>query len=168
MIDMAEKRCVFPGSFDPVTNGHLDLIRRSAALFDEVVVAVLHNPAKEGLFPVEKRLELLARACEDMDNVRVDSFEGLLVDDRRSQNARIVVRGLRGVRDFESECQMAQLNHQLSPEVETFFLATSPEHMHVSSSAVREIGMFGGDLSPYVPQSILQEVARILKPRTHC
>ena len=164
---MSEKLCVFPGSFDPVTNGHLDLIRRAASLFDEVVVAVLHNPAKTGVFTVEKRLELLGKACEGMPNVRFDSFEGLLVDYMRAKGARIVIRGLRGVRDFESECQMAQLNHQMLPEMETFFLTTSPEYMHISSSAVREIGMFGGDVSPYVPGVIAEEIACLLNPCTH-
>ncbi len=160
-----EKRCVFPGSFDPITLGHLDLIERASKLFDEVVVAVLHNPAKTGRFTIEKRMEMLAKACAHIPNVRFDHFEGLLVDYMRSCGVRIVLRGMRGVRDFESECQMAQLNHQMAPEVETLFLTTAPEHAHISSSAVREIGMFGGDVSPYVPACIAQEVAQLLKPQ---
>lgn len=162
---MAEKICVFPGSFDPITIGHLDLIERASALFDEVVVAVLHNPAKEGRFPIQKRMELLQTACAHVPNVRFDYFEGLLVDYMRAKGAKVVLRGLRGTRDFESECQMAQLNHQMAPEVETLFLTTHPAHAHISSSAVREIGMFGGDVSPYVPAAIAQEVARILNPQ---
>lgn len=161
---MAEKRCVFPGSFDPVTIGHLDLIERAAQLYDEVVVAVLHNPAKTGRFTVEKRIELLQKACAHLPNVRFDHFEGLLVAYMRATGSRVVVRGLRGTRDFESECQMAQLNHQMAPEVETLFLMTDPAHAHISSSAVREIAMFGGDVAPYVPQSIASEVAQLLKP----
>jgi len=162
---MAEKICVFPGSFDPITIGHLDLIERAAKLFDEVVVAVLHNPAKEGRFPIQKRLELLEKACSHVPNVRIDHFEGLLVDYMRAHGAKVVLRGLRGVKDFESECQMAQLNHQMEPDVETLFLTTHPAHTHISSSAVREIGMFGGDVSPYVPVSIAQEVALIFTPQ---
>lgn len=162
---MAEKICVYPGSFDPITIGHLDLIQRASLLFDEVVVAVLHNPAKQGRFPIEKRMELLRTACSGLSNVRFDHFEGLLVDYMRNCGAKVVLRGLRGVRDFESECQMAQLNHQMAPEVETLFLTTHPAHAHISSSIVREIGMFGGDVSSYVPASIAQEVARLLSPQ---
>ena len=165
---MSEKRCVFPGSFDPITVGHLDLIERAAGLFDEVVVAVLHNPAKEGCFPIAKRMELLEKACSHVPNVRFDHFEGLLVDYMRANGAKIVLRGLRGARDLESECQMAQLNHQMAPEVETLFLTTAPAYTHISSSAVREIGMFGGDVSPYVPAPIAREVAQILNPHPEC
>ncbi len=160
-----EKICVFPGSFDPVTIGHLDLIERASRLFDEVVVAVLHNPAKTGRFTIEKRMEMLQKSCAHISNVSFDHFEGLLVDYMRSRGATVVLRGLRGVRDFESECQMAQLNHQMAPEVETLFLMTDPAHTHISSSAVREIGMFGGDVAPYVPASIAADVARLLSPQ---
>lgn len=160
--------CVFPGSFDPVTIGHLDLIERASRLFDEVVVAVLHNPAKTGRFTVEKRIELLQKACAHLPNVSFDSFDGLLVDYMRARKARVVLRGVRGGRDFESECQMAQLNHQMAPEVETLFLTTHPAYAHISSSAVREIGMFGGDVTPYVPESIAMEVARLLSRQPEC
>ena len=162
---MAEKRCVFPGSFDPITIGHLDLIERAAGLFDEVIVAVLHNPAKTGRFTTEKRLELLRKACAHVPNVTFDSFEGLLVDYMHTKGIRIVLRGLRGAKDLESESQMAQLNHQMAPDVETLFLITDPAHAHISSSAVREIGMFGGDTTPYVPAPIAQEVAQLLNPQ---
>ena len=160
---MTEKRCVFPGSFDPVTIGHLDLIERAAGLYDEVVVAVLHNPAKTGRFTVEKRIELLKKACAHLPNVSFDHFEGLLVDYMRASRTRVVVRGLRGTKDFESECQMAQLNHQMAPEVETLFLTTAPEYASLSSSVVREIGSFGGDIAPFVPACIACDVARILR-----
>ena len=157
-----EKICVFPGSFDPVTIGHLDLIERASRLFDEVVVAVLHNPAKTGRFTIEKRMEMLQKSCAHISNVSFDHFEGLLVDYMRSRGATVVLRGLRGVRDFESECQMAQLNHQMAPEVETLFLMTDPAHTHISSSAVREIAMFGGDISRFVPEPIVKEVTERL------
>lgn len=159
---MAIRTCVYPGSFDPVTVGHLDLIERASRLFDEVVVAVLHNPAKEGCFPVQKRIELLEKACAHLPNVRFDHFEGLLVDYMRASDAKVVLRGVRGSKDFDSECLMAQLNHQMAPEVETFFMATNPAYAHISSSAVREIGSFGGDLTPFVPGAIASEVAGII------
>ena len=159
---MAIRTCVYPGSFDPVTVGHLDLIERASRLFDEVVVAILHNPAKEGCFPVQKRIELLEKACAHLSNVRFDHFEGLLVDYMRASGAKVVLRGVRGSKDFDSECLMAQLNHQMAPEIETFFLATDPAYAHISSSAVREIGSFGGDITPFVPSAIAPEVARIM------
>lgn len=162
---MDKKRCVYPGSFDPVTNGHLDLIERAAAIFDEVIVAILHNPAKTGRFPVEKRVGMLQKACAHLPNVRFDHFGGLLVDYMRSQNSKVIVRGLRDGADFESELRMAQLNRQMAPGVETLFLATSPEHAALSSSAVREIGMFGGDIAPFVPACIAQDVQQALQPQ---
>lgn len=168
MTTLKRRLCIFPGSFDPVTKGHLDLIERAAVLFDEVVVAVLHNPSKVGRFPVEKRLELLEKACAHLPNVSADSFEGLLAEYVRHRGACAVLRGLRGVKDFESECQMAQLNRQLNPECETLFLATAPQYTHVSSSAVREIGLFGGDITPFVPECIAREVACILNPNRDC
>jgi len=162
---MEKKICVYPGSFDPVTNGHLDLIERGAAIFDEVIVAILHNPSKIGKFPVEKRLELLSKACAHLPNVSFDCFDGLLVDYMRGRGAKVVLRGLRAVTDFENEFQMAQLNHQMAPDVETLFLMTAPQHAYLSSSAVREIGLFGGDVAPFVPSCIAQEVATILSQR---
>lgn len=160
---MKKGLCVYPGSFDPVTNGHLDLIQRGAALFPELVVAVLHNPGKTGRFPIEQRLDMLRRACAHLPNVRFDRFDGLLVDYMKKLDAGIVLRGLRAVTDFESEFQMAQLNHQMAPDVETLFLVTSPEHAYLSSSAVREIGLFGGDIAPFVPACIAQDVQRALE-----
>jgi len=160
---MAERLCVYTGSIEPVTKGHLDIIERAASLFDEVIVAVLHNPAKVGRFPVERRLDLLRKSCAHLPNVSFDSFGGLLVDFMRSRDARIVIRGLRGTAEFESEFNMAQLNHQLHSQVETLFLTTDPAYASLSSSAVREIGMFGGDVTPFVPAGIAQEVATILR-----
>lgn len=160
---MKQGLCVYPGSFDPITNGHLDVIRRGASLFPRLVVAVLHNPAKNGLFPLEQRLDMIRRACAQLPNVEVDCFDGLLVEYMRKRQAETVLRGLRSASDFENEFQMAQLNHQMSPNVETLFLMTSPEHACLSSSAVREIGMFGGDVSPFVPSCIAQEVQAMLE-----
>lgn len=161
---MKKGLCVYPGSFDPVTNGRLDIIQRGASLFPNMVVAVLHNPAKEGRFPILKRVELLKRACAHLPNVSIDCFDGLLVDYMRKQDAGIVLRGLRAVTDFENEFQMAQLNHQISPDVETLFLMTAPNHAYLSSSAVREIGEFGGDISPFVPACIVKDVQSALCP----
>lgn len=157
------RTAVYPGSFDPVTNGHLDIIRRGATLFDRVIVAVLHNPSKQGWFPVDRRLEMLRRACADLPNVQVDSFQGLLVDYIRQIEADVILRGLRSTADFESELPMAQLNRSMFAQVETLFLPASPQHLYTSSSAVREIGRFGGDVTPFVPSCIAQEVAGALR-----
>lgn len=150
--------CVYAGSFDPVTSGHLDIIRRGAAIFPKLIVAVLRNPSKKGTFTMEERLSMLQRSCADLSNVQFDSFDGLLVDYMRKVDAGVILRGLRAVSDFESEFQMAQLNRQLNPQVETFFLMTSPEHAYLSSSAVREIAMFGGDINRFVPEPIVEDV----------
>lgn len=155
--------CVYPGSFDPITSGHLDIIERGSGIFEHVIVAVLHNPAKMGVFPIEQRLDMLRRACGHLPNVSFDCFDGLLVDYMRKRQAHVVLRGLRAVTDFENEFQMAQLNRQMAPEVETLFLMTAPEHAYVSSSAVREIGQFGGDITPLVPACIADDVIRALK-----
>lgn len=160
---MNPELCVYAGSFDPVTSGHLDIIRRGAAIFPRMIVAVLRNPSKKGCFSNEERLSMLERSCAGIPNVTFDSFDGLLVDYMRKVDAGVILRGLRAVSDFESEFQMAQLNRQLHPEVETFFLMTSPEHAYLSSSAVREIASFGGDISAFVPAPILDEVSRALR-----
>ncbi len=157
---MHKGRCVYPGSFDPVTLGHVDLIQRAAKLYPEVIVAVLNNPDKSGKFPVALRLEMLAKACAHLPNVRIDSFGGLLVDYMRKMDAGIVLRGLRAVTDFESEFQMAQINRQIAPEVETLFLMTSPDYAYISSSAVRQIAAFGGDIRTLVPEVIVEDVYR--------
>lgn len=159
---MNPETCVYAGSFDPVTSGHLDIIRRGAAVFPKLVVAVLRNPSKKGTFTVEERLSMLIRSCADIPNVVFDSFDGLLVDYMRKIDAGVILRGLRAVSDFESEFQMAQLNRQMDPQVETFFLMTSPEHAYLSSSAVREIAMFGGNIAGFVPAPIIDDVTRKL------
>ena len=149
------RRAVCPGSFDPVTNGHVDVITRAAALYDELVVAVLVNPGKAGLFSVEERMALLRDAVADVPNVTVDSFQGLLVDYCRAHDIPVIVKGLRAVSDFEYELQMAQMNRELAG-VETLFVPTAPQVGHLSSSLVKQIATFGGDVSGLVPK-VVQE-----------
>jgi pantetheine-phosphate adenylyltransferase len=145
---------VYPGSFDPVTNGHLDVVERSAHLFDEVTVAVLLNASKRGLFTVEERLELLAKVTAHLPNVVLDTFGGLLVDFCRAREIPVIVKGLRAVTDFDYELQMAQMNHRLSG-VDTLFVATNPDYSFLSSSLVKEVATFGGDVSGLVPDIVL-------------
>jgi pantetheine-phosphate adenylyltransferase len=147
------RRAVCPGSFDPVTNGHIDIIGRAAGLFDEVIVAVLINDSKTGLFPVAERMALLAEVTGDYPNVRVESFRGLLVDFCRSQAARVVVKGIRAVSDFDYELQMAQMNIGLAG-VETLFMPTNPLYSFLSSSLVKEVARWGGDVSAHVPPPV--------------
>jgi pantetheine-phosphate adenylyltransferase len=144
---------VCPGTFDPVTNGHVDVIERAAAHFDRLIVACLRNVGKQPLFDVEWRLRLLESATAHLNNVEIASFDGLLVDFCRRHDVGIVVRGLRAVSDFESELEMAQMNHRLA-DVETFFVATSPVHSFLSSTLVKEVARFGGDVTPFVPPEV--------------
>lgn len=150
---------VYPGSFDPATAGHEDIIRRASGLFDRVIVAVLHNPAKRGCFTVDERVAMLEKIVAPMGNVSVAKWDGMLVDFVRRKGACAVVRGLRQVSDFEFEMNMAQINAQLLPGMETVFLMTRPEQGCVSSSVVREVASFGGDVSAFVPACIQQDVA---------
>lgn len=147
-------RAVYPGSFDPVTNGHLDIIRRCRCLADELIVGVLNNKAKTPLFSVEERVKMLEEMTKNMTGVKVVPFEGLLVDFAKEMSAGIVVRGLRAVTDFEYELQMAQTNNKLSPELETVFLTTSLEYSYLSSTIVKEVAAFGGDISQFVPNLV--------------
>lgn len=155
-----EKVCIYPGSFDPMTLGHVDIIRRACSLFDKVIVAVLHNPAKKGCFTVEERMGMIRVACAGLPQVEVKAFDGLLVDAVKKTGAHAVVRGLRAISDFESEKTMAQLNAELLPGMETLFMMTKPEHSHVSASAVREIASFGGDFSQYVPACNVEKIRK--------
>ena len=148
------RRCVCPGSFDPVTNGHLDVIERAAGLFDEVVIAVLVNVSKEGLFSVDERIAMLREVAGHLPNVVVESFDGLLVDYCRQRDIPAVVKGLRAVTDFDYELQMAQMNHRLT-RLETLFVATNPEYSYLSSSLVKEVAAYGGDVSGLVPEVVL-------------
>jgi pantetheine-phosphate adenylyltransferase len=158
------RRCVCPGSFDPVTNGHLDVIERASQLFDEVAVLVTINKSKTGMFGIEERLEMLRESTSHLPNVTVDSFHGLLVDYCREHDARAIVKGLRAVSDFDYELQMAQMNHRLSG-VDTVFVPTSPDSSFLSSSLVKEVATWGGDVSGLVPEAVLRRLtARVVRP----
>jgi len=146
-------RAVYPGSFDPMTLGHLDIVKRSANLFDEVIVAVLINSAKSPLFKVEEKVALLKEATRDLSNVKIDSFEGLLVDFVEKMKVDVIVKGLRAVSDFESELQMAAMNRNLN-HVETVFMMTATEYSFLSSSLVKEVSRLGGDVSQLVPPHV--------------
>ena len=159
-------RAVYPGSFDPVTYGHLDIIRRSRSLADELIVGVLNNKAKTPLFSVDERVKMLEEMTKNMPGVKVVPFEGLLIDFAKEMSAGIVVRGLRAVTDFEYELQMAQTNNKLSPELETVFLTTSLEYSYLSSTIVKEVAAFGGDISQFVPETIERRIQeKIMKRR---
>ena len=152
--------CIYPGSFDPITLGHVDIIRRAALLFPKVIVAVLRNPNKLGCFPIDMRMEMIKKACRDISGVTVDCFEGLLVDYIKARQGAVVIRGLRAVGDFDGEFQMAQVNHQIYPEMETLFMMTGPQYGYISSSVVREVASFGGDVSSLVPPAILEDICQ--------
>ncbi|MDD2968766.1 MAG: pantetheine-phosphate adenylyltransferase [Lachnospiraceae bacterium] len=146
------KAAVYPGSFDPVTYGHLDVIVRASQIFDELTVSVLNNTQKSPLFSVEERVNILKEATKDLPNVKVDSFSGLLIDYAKSNHIHVVIRGLRAITDFEFELQVAQTNRKLSnEEIDTIFLTTSLEYAYLSSSSVKEIASFNGDILPCVP-----------------
>lgn len=149
------KRAIYPGSFDPVTFGHLDVIRRASEMFDELTVSVLNNKAKSPLFSVEERVRILEEVTKDLPNVKVDSFSGLLIDYAKEKDVHIAIRGLRAITDFEYELQIAQTNRKLSDEaLDTIFLTTSLEYAYLSSSSVKEIASFGGDVSKCVPEFV--------------
>jgi pantetheine-phosphate adenylyltransferase len=148
------RKAIYPGSFDPVTNGHLDVIERAARLFDEIIVAVAYNDAKDGLFSVPERVALLRPIVADLPNVQVTRFDGLLVDFARAHQATAIVRGLRAISDFEFEFQMALMNRKLEDRVETIFLMPKEEFTYVSSRIVREIARLGGNVEAFVPHSI--------------
>lgn len=150
-----QKIGVYPGSFDPVTFGHLDVITRASRLFDKLIVGVLYNRNKKSLFSADERVKMIREVIKDLDNVEVVSFEGLSIDFARSYGARVLVRGLRAVTDFEYELQMAQTNHAMCSEIDTIFLTTDLRYSYLSSSVVREVAEFGGDVGLFVPESII-------------
>lgn len=152
------KKAIYPGSFDPLTLGHVDMIERSARIVDELVVGVLNNSAKNSLFSLEERVSMIKEMISPLPNVTVASFDGLLVDYMKEINATIIVRGLRAVTDFEYELQIAQTNHVENPEVETVFLTTSLQFSYLSSSVVREFASYGGDISKFVPAQFIDRI----------
>jgi pantetheine-phosphate adenylyltransferase len=154
------RRAIYPGSFDPVTNGHLDVAERARKLFDEVIVSVAHNDEKQPLFSLEERLDLLRQSFGNIDNVRIAHFDGLLVEFAAAQKAHAVIRGLRAVSDFEFEFQMALMNRKLEGSVETIFLMPKEEYTYLSSRLVKEIARLGGDVSEFVPAAVAKALAK--------
>ena len=154
------KRALTPGTFDPITSGHLDVIARASQLVDEVVVAVADSQKKGPLFTLEERVELVRQATAHLSNVRVEPFKGLLVDFAKELDATVVVKGLRAITDFEYEFQMTAMNYQLSPQLETLFIMSPPQYMHLSSSIVREISKMGGDIQQFVPPCVYEALKR--------
>lgn len=161
-------RAIYPGSFDPVTYGHLDIIRRAASIADELIVGVLNNNAKMPLFSVEERVKMLKEVTSSLTNVEIVPFDGLLVDFARQMNAAFIVRGLRAITDFEYELQMSQTNHKMEPKVETIFLTTNIEYSYLSSTTVKEIAAFGGDISQFVPEAVVKELTEKMNLKGEC
>lgn len=149
---------VYPGSFDPITKGHLDLIERVASKFDKVIVAVLININKKGMFSIEERVNLIEKCVAKYNNVEVKSFNGLLIDFVRKEKADVIIKGLRSVTDFEYEFQMALMNRELANEVETVFMVTSPNYSYISSSAIKQVASFNGEIKNFVPKEIVEDL----------
>ncbi len=156
---------IYPGSFDPVTKGHLDIIRRAARMFDSLTVSVLNNSEKSPLFSVDDRVKMLRKACGDIPNVKIDSFSGLTADYARKAGTDVIIRGLRAITDFEYELQMAQTNRKILPSLDTVFLTTSLEYAYLSSSIVREVASYGGDISEFVTPEVAEKVYEKIKER---
>ncbi len=153
-----QRVAVYPGSFDPVTNGHIDIVKRGKKLFDKIIVAILHNPAKKALFTVEERLEMLHDSMQGIPGLEFDTFDGLLVDYAKNRGAQAILRGMRAVSDFEHEFQLALMNRKLEREIETIFLMTGMRWFFTSSSIIKEAALFGGDVSDLVPPKVFQRV----------
>ena len=158
-------RAIYPGSFDPVTNGHIDIIRRAAAISDELIVGVLQNKAKSPLFSVEERVIILCEVTKNLKNVKIIPFEGLLIDFAAQMDAKVIVRGLRAITDFEYELQMSQTNRKLNADIETLFLTTSLEYSFLSSTTVKEVASFGGDISQFVPDFVAEKVTEKIREK---
>ncbi|MFU0801301.1 MAG: pantetheine-phosphate adenylyltransferase [Xylanivirga thermophila] len=154
---------IYPGSFDPVTNGHLDIIKRSAKTFDKVIVAIAQNPNKTPMFTIEERMDFLKRVINGLPNVEVDHFDGLLVDYVKEKDAHVIIKGLRAISDFEYEFQMALMNRKLDSDIETLFMMTSYKYSFLSSSMMKEVGKLGGCIAELVPDAILPDVLKRLK-----
>ena len=159
------KTAVYPGSFDPVTLGHLDIIKRTAAMFDRVIIGVLNNSAKSPLFTVSERVELLKEVTSGLPNVEIQSFDGLLIDFVRCNQADVIVRGLRAITDFEYELQLAQTNRVIAPEIDTIFLTTNLKYSYLSSSIVKEIAWYNGDISAFLHPYVVEKVKEKLEER---
>lgn len=153
-MNQKNKIAIYPGSFDPLTNGHLDVIERALDIFDQVIVAVLHNPTKKALFTTEERVEMIEKSLVDKPRILVDTFDGLLVEYARMKNATAVIRGMRAISDFESEFQMALMNRKLNKDVQSVFLMTGLRWIFTSSSIIKEAAQFGGDISDMVPEQV--------------
>lgn len=160
---MSKTKAIYPGSFDPLTNGHLDIIERASELYDEITVALLINTSKKGLLSFEERLEILKTETKKFKNVKVDFFGGLLVEYCREKDIKVIIRGLRAVSDYEYEMQIAQMNRNLNTNVETVFLMTNTKYSFLSSSIVKEVAKFGGDISEIVPKSVEDKLKDIYK-----
>ena len=158
-------RAIYPGSFDPVTLGHLDIIRHSASIADELIVGILNNKAKTPLFSVGERVRMLEEVTKDFPNVKIIPFEGLLVEFAKQMDAKVIVRGLRAITDFEYELQMSQTNQKIEPEIETLFLTTSLEFSFLSSTTVKEVASFGGDITQFVPEVIVKKIKEKIEER---
>lgn len=168
MHNVREKIGIYPGSFDPITLGHLDIIERSSKMFDRLIVGVLYNKSKKALFSSEERVKMIRSVTGHLCNVEVQAFEGLSVDFAKSVGARVLVRGLRAVTDFEYELQMAQTNHTMCPDIDTIFLTTDLKYAYLSSSIVKEVASFDGKINMFVPESIVPLVKEKLKEREEC
>lgn len=155
--------CVYPGSFDPVTNGHLDIIQRASRSFDKIIVAVLNNPNKKPLFTVEERMDLLKKVTDNIENIEIDSFSGLLIDFMAQKNTHIIIKGLRQATDFEYEFQMSLMNKKLSDKIETLFMMANSKYSYLSSSIVKEVALFDGCIKGLVPEIVEQAIHSKLK-----
>lgn len=158
------KIAVYPGSFDPITLGHLDIIQRSCKIFDKVIVAVLENPEKKApLFTIEERVELIEKSIKGLDNVEVESFRGLLINYMKKKEAKVIIKGLRAVSDFDYEFQMALLNNKLDKDIETLFMMTNSNYSYLSSTAVKQVAMYGGCIKELVPEVIIKDILNKIK-----
>lgn len=151
-------KAVYPGSFDPVTNGHLDIIKRASNVFDEVIVGVLINPDKKGFFEIDERVRMIEKVIKPYKNVRVESFSGLLINFMKVKNAKVIVKGLRAVSDFEYEFQMALMNNKLDSSIETVFMMTNAKYSYLSSSSVKQVAIFGGCVKGLIPEEIIPDL----------
>ena len=151
-----QRTAIYPGSFDPITKGHLDVLERASKMFDRVIIAVLKNSSKKSFLPVEDRVKLIKESTKELTNIEVDSFEGLTIEYAQSKGAHFLIRGLRAVSDFEYELQLCQTNSAIAPDIDTVFLTTKPKYNFISSSIVKELSYFGTDVSKFVPKSVVE------------